>query len=152
MLNHGKSLLSRAQMCFSTRMDGQNIQNGTENGQNQPRKTTINFTTDEMVGLLLEWAKVYSLPEWMERMIENMQAKYDSIDDQPTEEEKIDFINTFVWGIPNGFFIKDIALRFLRNYGGEAYCGFSRLILPVFRPVLYVLPIHMGRETHLRTA
>ena len=94
-------------------------QNGEENGQNQPRKTTIYLTTDEVVGLVMEWAKAYSLPEWMENMIIRLQDKYDSINDQPTEEEKIDFIATIVGGIPNGFYIKDIALQFLRNYRGE---------------------------------
>ena len=81
----------------------------------------ISLTADDVVGLIMEWAKAFSLPEWMERIIENMEDKYDSKDNQPTEEEKIDFITTFVYGIPNGEHVKDVVLRFLENYrqGGE---------------------------------
>jgi len=98
--------------------NGQINKNGGETNKME-RKTTISLTADEMVGLVMEWAKAYSLPEWMENMIIRLQDKYDSINDQPTEEEKIDFIDTIVGGIPNGFYIKDIALQFLRNYRGE---------------------------------
>jgi len=93
-------------------------QNGTETNKTE-RKTTISLTADEAVGLIMEWAKGWTLPKWMERMIEDIQDMYDSVDNQPTEDEKIDFISTFAHGIPDGEHVKDVILRFLKNYRGE---------------------------------
>ena len=93
-------------------MNGQQ-NNGTEK---QMGKTKIYLTTDEVVGLLMEWASSFSLPDWMDQMVRRMQDKYDSVNDQPTEEEKVRFIAAIIGGIPNGFFIKDVAEQFLRNY------------------------------------
>jgi len=96
-------------------MSGQINQNGGETNKTE-RKIMISLTTDEMVGLLMDWATAYVQPEWIDRLVEDMADKYSSVDNQPTEEEKIDFIATIVGGIPNGFFVKDVALQFLRNY------------------------------------
>jgi CRISPR/Cas system endoribonuclease Cas6 (RAMP superfamily) len=91
-----------------------------QNEQNQTEKKTVMYlTTDEMVGLLMEWAESYELPEWMERLIKNLQDKYDSIDNQPTEEDKISFTSEFVWGMQKGSFMTDVALRFLKYYNSD---------------------------------
>jgi len=95
-----------------------NGENGTE-----AKNVIVILTSDDVVGLIMEWAKAYELPVWMERMIRVMQDKYDSINNQPTEEEKIDFINAFVHGMPNGF-VKSVALRFLLDYNANwILCG-----------------------------
>jgi hypothetical protein len=99
------------------------INNGSE-----AKNVIVILTTDEVVGLIMEWAKayaeVYELPEWMEKMIRDMQDKYNSIDNQPTEEEKIDFINAFVHGMPPGSLVKSVALRFLFDYNANwILCG-----------------------------
>ena len=115
MLNRGKSLLSHVWIIFLTHMNGQINPNNGETNKTE-RKIMISLTTDEMVGLLMDWATAYTQPEWIDRLVEDMADKYASLDNQPTEEEKIDFIATIVGGIPNGFFVKDVALQFLRNY------------------------------------
>jgi len=96
-------------------MNGQES-NQTEMGIDQTeRKIMIHLTADEVVGLIMEWAESFSLPEWMEKMMENIQYKY--LMNKPlTEEEKIRFITAFVYGMPNGEYMKDVVLRFLRNY------------------------------------
>ena len=79
------------------------------------RKTVIYLTTDEVVGLIMEWAETVRLPDWMEKMMEDLQAKY--LMNKPiTEEEKIRFVTAFVYGMPNGEYMKDVVLRFLKNY------------------------------------
>jgi len=90
-----------------------------QNGTDKQGKTKIYLTTDEVVGLLMEWAESYDQPEWVDKMVGDMAEKYASVNDQPTEEEKIDFIRTMTNAIPNGFFVKDVALRFIRNYRGD---------------------------------
>jgi len=91
------------------------------NGQTQINqntgKTEIYLTTDEMVGLVMEWAESFSLPDWMEDQIKRMQDKYDY--GEPTEEEKIRWLAAFVYGIPNGFYVKDVVEQFLQNYRGD---------------------------------
>ncbi|MFP3307284.1 MAG: hypothetical protein RXN93_08120 [Thermocladium sp.] len=104
--------------------------NGTEEQTGREGKNVIiNLTSDDVVGLIMEWSHAYNLPEWEERMIRDMQDKYDSIDNQPTEEDKIDFITAFVFGgMPRGSFARSIALRFLTNYNADyVICeGFTR--------------------------
>jgi len=87
---------------------------GQETNQTE-RKTVIYLTTDEVVGLIMEWAETVRLPDWMEKMMEDLQAKY--LMNKPiTEEEKIRFVTAFVYGMPNGEYMKDVVLRFLKNY------------------------------------
>jgi hypothetical protein len=94
------------------------IDDGMDN-ETEEKKTVIYLTTDEVVGLIMEWAESVSLPEWMEKRIKDLQHKYDSIDNQPTEEEKIRFIYAFSYEIPHGSFVSDIVLRFLKNYDSD---------------------------------
>jgi len=105
--------------------------NGTGENETEAKNVIVILTSDDVVGLIMEEAKAYELPVWMERMIRVMQDKYDSINNQPTEEEKIDFINTFVHGMPNGSFVKDVALRFLANYDANwILCGNEDMSIP----------------------
>ncbi|MFP3211550.1 MAG: hypothetical protein RXR16_08655 [Thermocladium sp.] len=95
-----------------------------EENETESKNVIVALTSDDVVGLIMEEAKAYELPVWQERMIMVMQDKYASIDNKPTEEEKIDFINTFAHGMPNGSFVKDIALQFLANYNANwILCG-----------------------------
>ena len=101
------------------------------NGENETeaKNVIVILTTDEVVGLIMEWAEAYELtyelPEWAEKMIRDIQDKYDSINNQPTEEEKINFINAFVFsGIMQGSFTRSVALRFLLDYNANwILCG-----------------------------
>jgi hypothetical protein len=97
--------------------------NGEE--QTEGKNVIINLTSDEVVGLIMEWAKAYDLPKWEEDMIRDLQDKYDSIDNQPTEEDKISFITAFAFGgMPRGSFVRDVAIRFLANYNANwILCG-----------------------------
>jgi len=100
------------------------INNGTEENETEAKNVIVILTTDEVVGLIMEWAEAFDLPEWMEKRIRDMQDKYDSIDNQPTEEEKIDFINTFSLSMPRRSFVRDVALRFLADYNANwILCG-----------------------------
>ncbi|MFP3045589.1 MAG: hypothetical protein RXR03_08305 [Thermocladium sp.] len=89
----------------------------------------INLNSDDVVGLIIEWADAYKLPEWEEKMIRDMLDKYASANNQPTEEEKIHFITAFAFsGMPIGSFVRSIALRFLTNYNADYVIleGFTR--------------------------
>jgi len=102
-----------------------------EENETESKNVIVALTSDDVVGLIMEWAKAFKLPVWQERMIRVMQDKYGSINNKPTEEEKISFIDTFVHGMPNGSFVKDVALRFLANYDANwTLCGDEEMRLP----------------------
>jgi hypothetical protein len=88
-----------------------------QNGATE-RKTVIYLTTNEMVDLLIEWAETSKLPEWLDKMMEDIQAK--SFSDHPaTEEEKISFIAAFVYYLPHDSPLREVAIRFLRSYDSD---------------------------------
>jgi len=95
-------------------MSGQNInQNWTTE-----RKVAIYLTTNEVVDLLIEWAETSKLPEWLDKMMEDIQAR--SFSDHPaTEEEEIGFIAAFAYYLPNTSPLKDLVIRFLRSYDSD---------------------------------
>jgi len=100
-------------------MDMQN-QNETEsqNENEVEKRTVIYLTTDEVVDLLIEWAEVYKLPEWVQKMMEDIQAR--SFMNKPvTEEEKISFIAAAAYNMPNDSPLKDMVLRFLKYYNSD---------------------------------
>lgn len=95
-------------------MSGQNIdQNWTTE-----RKVAIYLTTNEVVDLLIEWAETSKLPEWLDKMMVDIQAR--SFSDHPaTEEEKISFIAAFAYYLPSSSPLKDVVIRFLRSYDSD---------------------------------
>jgi len=79
------------------------------------RKVAIYLTANEVVDLLIEWAEVTGLPEWLDKMMVDIQAR--SFSDHPaTEEEKISFISAFAYSMPHDSLLKNVVLRFLKNY------------------------------------
>jgi len=77
------------------------------------RKNGIKIETDEMVGLVMEWVESYELPEWLEKVIMRLQAKYDY--DEPEEREKIAFLIVIAESLPNSYH-RDLIKRFLEFY------------------------------------
>ena len=100
-------------------MDVQN-QNEAES-QNEvevEKRTVIYLTTDEVVDLLIEWAEVYGLPEYVRKMMEDIQAR--SFMNKPvTEEEKINFITAAAYNMPNDSPLRNVVLRFLKYYNSD---------------------------------
>ncbi|MFP3211551.1 MAG: hypothetical protein RXR16_08660 [Thermocladium sp.] len=92
----------------------------SENEQNEEeKKTVIYLTTGELVDLLIEWAEYCGgLPEWLKKMMENLQAR-SFTNNPPTEEEYLSFITAFAYNLPYDSTLKDIVLRFLRNYNSD---------------------------------
>jgi molybdopterin converting factor small subunit len=92
-------------------MQNQNDQNETE------KKTVIYLTTGEVVDLLIEWAETAKLPEWLDKMMEDIQAK--SFTNKLTEEDEINFITAFAYYMPHDSPLKELVLRFLRSYNAD---------------------------------
>jgi len=80
------------------------------------RKNGIIIETDEMVGLMMEWIESYNLPEWIEKLVMRLQAKYDY--DEPDEQEKIAFLTIIADTLPNTYH-RDVLRKFLENYEDE---------------------------------
>jgi len=87
----------------------------TNQTERERKNVIINLTTNEVVDLLIEWAEITGLPEWLDKMMEDIQAR--SFSDHPaTEEEKISFISAFAYSMPHDSLLKNVVLRFLKNY------------------------------------
>jgi hypothetical protein len=96
-------------------MSGQNInQNGTTE-----KKAVIYLTIDDVVNLIIEWAESgVRLPEWLQKMMDDIQAR-DFMNEPVSEEEYISFITAFAYNMPNDSPLKEVVLRFLRNYNSD---------------------------------
>jgi len=80
------------------------------------KKNGMKIETDEMVGLTLEWAESYNLPEWIEKLIIRLQTKYDY--DEPDEQEKIAFLTVMAESLPNTYH-RDLIKKFLEYYEND---------------------------------
>jgi len=94
-------------------MDMQNQNEATE------RKTVIYLTTGEVVDLLIEWAESAKLPDWLDKMMTDIQSRSWSFTNPPTEEEEIRFISAFAFYMPDDSPLKELVARFLRYYGSN---------------------------------
>ena len=100
-------------------MDIQN-QNEAESQNEVEKRTVIYLTTDEVVDLLIEWAEVYGLPEYVQNMMHDIQVR-DFLADKPpvTEEEKISLIAAAAYNMPNDSPLRNVVLRFLKYYNSD---------------------------------
>jgi len=89
--------------------------NGGETNQTE-KKIAISLTIDEMVGLVMEWMNGYDLSEWVQRLRERMQHKYDI--GKVEERDKVGFLIA-VYETMIDSYHRDIIKRFLDNYRGE---------------------------------